>query len=759
MKQYKNVYADYNEFAKDSYNYIIGNDYIAFLIKENEVIYWNKLELVWKILGVKTKVTGNLPDGRTTVDVTLNYIEGQTKYTIVPMIPDPERITGLSNFLNKYIYIEEINLINTINLINLDNAFTGNIKHINLPNTEKVYTADNFLYNINDNTASFEITFNKNNFANNNAHKVTVKELNIDTLTINAIGDENAEDYISPFSFVNVTINKLNVNGFNVDAITVNSEYLNIKEITCDGRVTIKNTGTLETNSFDNINKITAKEVNTKLSAYTADNELIIDADIVNIDFYIKGTKSITLSGKICVERCNQLNYIFTSNDSKQIINIKFGFGIDYPSNIIPKVINDNNCTIGSFLFTTPIVDDTFYNNIDTIISTFQYKTTFKEIADIYITENVDNNLIYFNGSLLNDEYNNYNIEIYNKVNSGISGEIIIHGCKYITKYIIDNNRINLGTDISNYPIINSFFGDNIFTIEYDENYRISGKYRLNNNYNFFNSVAFKDIDIYTEDSDSYIFIHCYCTEQYMFTKNRNIRFNKPVYIYIYDGEGNYSNYNFVVDTLVKNNELKIGCSNTNGDSTKVLIKYIENVKLNIIGGELYYFKNWIDKTTKNNYITISGNCRLQTLTDSIISNFNFIDDVYINCVDDYYIFQFDGFRTHNRGAAFTPLGKNIHGNINISLSGYLPTFDYTTNNIEHIDLNKVFCHDYSQYQILRYLSLDDETTINLITKLVDNTSDDKVTIYIYRSQANIIGEDNIAEAVTKNYEIAIIEN
>lgn len=54
---------------------------------------------------------------------------------------------------------------------------------------------------------------------------------------------------------------------------------------------------------------------------------------------------------------------------------------------------------------------------------------------------------------------------------------------------------------------------------------------------------------------------------------------------------------------------------------------------------------------------------------------------------------------------------------------------------------------------------VDDENTINLITKLVDNTSDDKVTIYIYRSQANIIGEENIAAAVAKNYEIAIIEN
>lgn len=39
------------------------------------------------------------------------------------------------------------------------------------------------------------------------------------------------------------------------------------------------------------------------------------------------------------------------------------------------------------------------------------------------------------------------------------------------------------------------------------------------------------------------------------------------------------------------------------------------------------------------------------------------------------------------------------------------------------------------------------------------NTGSTTNTIYMYRSQANIIGEENIAGAVAKNYEFAIIEN
>jgi len=79
-------------------------------------------------------------------------------------------------------------------------------------------------------------------------------------------------------------------------------------------------------------------------------------------------------------------------------------------------------------------------------------------------------------------------------------------------------------------------------------------------------------------------------------------------------------------------------------------------------------------------------------------------------------------------------------------------------NGIEHIDINSVKPRDSSNY-MTDYLSCDNETLINLITKLVDNTGNFSKTIYMYRSQSNIIGEENIAGAVAKNYEIAIIEN
>ena len=104
---------------------------------------------------------------------------------------------------------------------------------------------------------------------------------------------------------------------------------------------------------------------------------------------------------------------------------------------------------------------------------------------------------------------------------------------------------------------------------------------------------------------------------------------------------------------------------------------------------------------------------------------------------------------------------NNIYGKVNIVLNNYTVhsnTTNYIENKLIHIDLNKVKVNT-TETCILFYENLDNETTVKLITKLVDNTSSTSKTIYMYRTQANIIGEENIAAAVAKNYEIAIIEN
>ena len=191
--KYMQVFQNYNEFSEHSADYVRGEDHIAFLIEENEVIYWLYLEQVWRPLNVRTTTTGQLEDGRTKVAVRLEYVEGGQKYTSVPNIPDPERITSMSHFLEDYPDIEEVNVSGTVNLTDLSYAFAGSkVKDFSKLDTTNVYDFDSLLERVDNENLECELTSNSDSIqitslaANANIKSITINAPNATTINCNS---------------------------------------------------------------------------------------------------------------------------------------------------------------------------------------------------------------------------------------------------------------------------------------------------------------------------------------------------------------------------------------------------------------------------------------------------------------------------------------------------------------------------------------------------------------------------------------------
>lgn len=747
--KYMQVFQDYNEFSEHSADYVRGEDHIAFLIEENEVIYWLYLEQVWRPLNVRTTTTGQLEDGRTKVAVRLEYIEGGQKYTSVPNIPDPERITSMRHFLEDYPDIEEVNVSGTVNLTDLSYAFAGSkIKDFSMLDVSNVTTMERMLYNVDD--ESLDIIIN-NAVRLYNINYIIGNKSNINKLIIhlgNTISDVLIGSIAGKINEFEHDYEWHDTNDYRLYSLSSNNSIV-LYGLTANkvkGKYILLEQYHLETN----VKNIECGQCYIECGGKNT-GEININCE--RISLHCTGESNLYINSKYIVNTTHPFRLLNINGNN--IIRANFGYGISVNNNFEVA----SNGAIGNFIFTTPIVDDTFYAKYaqyNTPISIFQYKTTFTEVADVNISSEVDSNLLYADWNIIiNNYFNNINIEIYNKINVRLLDDLYSLYKDYIPrKIIIDNRNINL-TDIDDYPVIEYSYRSTIHsqTETLIDKYRISGKYKViqDNGYKICNSFMFKDIDIYSKND--IVTVYSPSTNLYNFDNNRNIKIHSKIHLILIQS----NNVNFDINSLIVNNSIYISCNILNSKNCLLKIKYIENVELNIFGGILSVFRYWLENSTITNYINIKGNvflCENNSLSSTI---FGLVDNVYIKCDDDCWINYLDG-HVSTRNITFTSIAKNINGIINITLTDYVSSLSYTTNNIEHIDIYNVKCISTST-QILSYLSLDNETTINLITKLIDNTDSSSKTIYMYRSQANIIGEENIAGAVAKNYEIAIIEN
>lgn len=726
--KYMQVFQNYNEFGEHSADYVRGEDHIAFLIEENEVIYWLYLEQVWRPLNVRTTTTGQLEDGRTKVAVRLEYVEGGQKYTSVPNIPDPERITSMSHFLEDYPDIEEVNVSGTVNLTDLSYAFAGSkIRDFSMLDTSNVVNIHGFVNNVE--SIGLPITLN-------------IKTINTDNIIINLrVNELNiyvSEETSNYLILDNCTLVNTNTN------IPLRIDSGNYNYINTENNILIKDAGQSAYGTINLVSVTTTKDIEFNINAINNDEQPInIHCD----NFILKRTNNTNRSKKYIITKANSININNTYNNA---FNFNFGYGIDYKKN--NNIIL--NGIIGNFIFTTPIVDDAFYAKYNHPISIFQYKTTFTEVADVKITEAIDSSLIYVDWGSIDFDTNNMSIEIHNVVNADFNNY-----SKTFKKLILDN-IIEPQEDFNNYPIYDiTRYG----TLSNDG--FISGYFKtidVHSTYTVYENKLLKNATIY-QINDICFFIVNYSSN--IFSEERNVKIVGEKNIYIDKLYGNHSNaVYFDIYTLIENNifNANIIDVSSNVRNIELYFKYYSNIELHLGNrNDFIRFYEYFKNSTIDNPIYVDDDISLITSQSNGLYlpyiDLETIENVYIQCADDAFISSIDGSYI-NGNANEKPFANTFIGTINLKLSRYKDSFVIVNNNIKHIDINKTKADKYNN-SILYYQSCDNETTINLITKLIDNTDNGVPTIYMYRSQANIIGDDNIAAAVAKNYEFAIIEN
>ena len=725
--KYMQVFQTYDEFGEHSADYVKGEDHVAFLIEENEVIYWLYLEQVWRPLNVRTTTTGELEDGRTKVAVKLEYVEGGQKYTSVPNIPDPERITSMSHFLEDYPDIEEVNVSGTVNLTDLSYAFANsNIKDFNLLDTSNVDNMQYCLSDINNNELEV-VTFSNVNC--NISH--ILDNSTIKSFTYN--GTVTDDSY-----FDNVTAEKLIVNT-EQEITELNRALMRITN-GCDiPYIKGLNIQLSEENGVNTLELVEAKEISYDYNG-SSYNNFKVKCD--SFDLYPR-KDNINICNQIDVTEVTILNIFKTAQ-------AKFGKGIKYLDTVNFNIKHNNlNNYIGNFIFTTPIVNDDFYNKYKQYnipISIFQYKTTFEEVADVKITEALDSNLLYINWRSIDFDLSNTSIEIYTNIDINTN-----YYSGTIKKLVIDNSTVD-GISKNNCPYLHDFYS-NRFKVT--EGY-ISGIFKSYNPNDgglarISESKLLKNITLV-----DFTFMKLNNGD---FLKTNNIKFDYVKNIK-YTTISVYGNKQTELDTLINDGVININlrCKIDGNDAYRRRIKNIDGIIFNIgndIESSITNIYFIIDLLFEHNNNIINSTIRVAFGTPEDVE----IDDsVYINGQANLIMFYNSNYPYNSNNYI-----KYIYGD-NLTI-----TIDYATTNIDrdwnespykHVDVFKTVPSSlYSESHILNFIHCDNETNINLITKLVDNTSSDKKTIYMYRTQANIIGEKNIAAAVAKNYEIAIIEN
>lgn len=728
--KYIQVFQTYDEFGEHSADYVKGEDHIAYLIQENEVIYWLYLEQVWRPLNVRTTTTGELEDGRTKVAVRLEYVEGSQKYTSVPNIPDPERITSMSHFLEDYPDIEEVNVSGTVNLTDLSYAFANsNIKDFSLLDTSNVTKWRYFIYNLDDKTLEFNIkcdvpefdSFNSPDLYNVKIKGITFTTPNLTNDDCVLIGEDSDIDYVKGIGIgVNAAEGIVETIYSDVSSeiglYAYRQKLTNVNTINCD-------------NTIINIGRV---------SDVTHNGKSLILNLLEKQDEY---DFNVELNHKITT---NANNIIFTQGDITY--DIPFGYGIKYNENA--DIVINTDVTIGNFYLVTPIVDDAFYAKYNHPISIFQYKTTFEEVADVNLTESTNTSLMYIDWGSIDFDTSGTNVEIYNNVDiSGLSGTF--------NKIIIDNSSLTLNYD--EYPSVD----DSIKNLKANDGY-ISGNYVHNRNSSYYiylkNAILYKDVILW--NVDTLMISNCSTT----ILKDKNIRLR-------------YTDENNVPTIMLTNGDLDINVLAIDNVIpftfyiSRVTSKLIfdNNVTLDITGDSSYgfYINNIIEYLTSENQHTISGNVLIDDSNDYCnASDIIKTDSVYLNGKNQLYILNWYSNALSTLGdydyIVVHPI-TNIYGtNIGIRLPNYdskRTKFYMDGETYKHIDISNVMIRYSSEGHMLCFINSDEETTINLITKLIDNTDSSSKTIYMYRSQADVIGEENIAGAVAKNYEFAIIEN
>lgn len=699
MYKHKNlfIYNNYNEFALDSYNYIKGNDIIAFIDAIFEVIYWLRLEIIWRKLNVNFISNEEYTEsGDTKGSVTITYNNGEEIITSLPTIPDADRIVSMNNFLKNYSYIENINL-DTINLTSIRSAFANSNLHNIVLNTHKVT----------DYTSAFE--------------NCSLNDIVIDFNSVTNIG--NISSLFNGVSFNNIEILNGNENLY----ILNNCQGINFKYLAGQVYFGVNNV---------NANNINAKSV--KIRQYNKSSNINCD------DVYIDGINFTVLN---TILNINAKNIIIDSSYSIRFI-VNFELSILQSINIKNDFIN--GAVISNLNLDT--LDNTIFNlskdylNVNNI---FQINTVNNDLVNkfnflpLYCISSLDNSKgADINLDLSNTEYIINAPYCYKFAdNAYIKGKIknIIAPSDNITSYNIINTYTLEEYNGYNAPVLNNYY-DDISPI-----CRINGLFKLKETdepkyYSYTELSCFQNID---NSINTYIGNIGY---NYINNQAENYFITNKIKLFF----SNYNDIRFFNDT---NNIGNINLYNYiiyNTENTKTVFSF--NNKNDIINiDNLLNFA--ITGAISNSIFVSSSTNKTININDKIVLFNN--NGIYVSIPENYYIVN------HFIGDVDLYLRKYKSSYSNIIIDGTITIIngnetENVENNITDITCNSLIIEDNCPIKYL--INISEESINNLMNALITNT-DTLKTINIYRIQYNKITEENISNVLNKNYQFAIEEN
>lgn len=739
---YLNVFQNYNDFGRESYNYIKGNDYVAFIINDNIVIYWLNLEVIWRPLGITVNYTGEfLENGDSIVKVLLNG-NNNIVYNYLPIIPDEDRIKNIEYFASAYRYLENIKLDNTINLENINYAFRYlTINSFNL-NVNKVITAKeafresiincdilldfkqvdvddtNILYNVACNNNCITINYNDNNY-----HIIN-----------------NADEY---------KIYKLIING-NIELeakANIFNTYIQVNKI--DLILNAANLGT----GTDYIQDIIANEINATINWANLYNANINCKKLTLKIVYTAQNFNYRIDGTVEEE----LNIYTVDSDIIYRISLNKGSAISVNDDTVINILKDEETDentlyiVPNFIFKLDTITDDFLKRINNITCLLQYKDSFQNYSDIYLEDITTKDLCYLCLENISNIPKTFN-------NSIIIKNGFVPTVNYNTNFntfIIDTTEYAKNLEPEDYPIITSGYYSKIL------NGGHYGYYKISNSYRQIYLNVIKNADIYLAINDNSFSI--YINDEERNNNNFNgehIRFipfekNPLNTMNIYLVSNNAENKDFFdydIKSFIYNNTLNVSYL---GDyyTSKIIFKYYDDI--------ICY------PTNIPNYIRYIANAKepLKVYSFQVESCYYLkdteyadLDTIYLNFTDNAYmpITSYDS--SINESNDYFHNIININGNINCTLKLFNVNHPYK---VVNIDFNKI---NGTNINFLCFPNLNEESIKKISNALEDNSSTEEEQkdikiISVYRSQYSYWDANDINTIISKNYEIAITEN
>lgn len=776
------IYNNYNEFAKDSVNYVKGNDIIAYVDDIFEVIYYIRLELVWKNLNpLFTKTTEEItPNGFPKGSV---IIQNLTNSIIdsVPVTPDADRILSIQNFAINYLNIREVHLENAENIINAKNAFTGctSLEVVNI-GSKKLNDISSIFQNCKtpklkatiylDNDSKAAYTYKciaSSEFDELNFITVTEKNDNSNNIsTLNVVGGYNT-------SYLLCVGNKLRYDG----QIGAHTEYysrnnfLSIKEVECY---------TIYYDFSDICTKIKAKHLyiyfyqhgNYNLSDSIPHAGLEVECDVNNfhilgaiinrLNFNLNTLEKIIEGSAIATD----LRYYFGCyirgmyGDSQSsfpyykrysaeyyvIANGLLGSNINLDNlgnTVIEFDANNTYKYLHNYFYIASEVNDALLDKIGGIVFYCFTDDTYTKLADINITKEVE----WFMPVYTFDE----NSKIHPTINN-----INISKCKHFVgnydfEFSSDKKTI-LNIEITEYY---SFISQEL-NID-AENSNIHGTFTSWDNVNLYKYFKNVYITAYTN--------YCYIRDEYNFIDSNNINIYKEddaEYLTLYNNLYNVSFLKFDVSHFTKDNIISIEAN----ENERGLYLFTNNNNLNLTINCYSSYYPFINICSKNNPINIYTNVNhiinmsIDDVYTKILSQIT-TDTLYINCINDSAIVLYKGiYGSRNYIYDFNIV--SIVGNNNYILSsygGYMYDNQKHDSVLQNITSIKTTLES-EDVDITVYNNLTSESINSLISNIVINDTSVVHRIRLKRNLYNKIDSTIVNDSINnKNIEFFITDN